>query len=453
MLAQLALLLFAWFALVALSVDLGLVSLTRVQMQTAVDASAIEGMRLRNLRDDGYASDCLRRIAARDLVARTFDDDGDPANGDPRQFGAGPLIDMTPGLTPLDAGRTFSLPDPRAYKPRLEFNLGNLPHGDFVDGRYDPTADQSPAAGLEEDAAYARPDFAPAPGWDTASLPPCPAEMPAPGAEPLSGQGGLLSADHEAFLARLRRTPDRDGLDAVPGVSSGAPALPLLFGRGAAVGAAPDGVPSIRRDGIVVRATAIARSRPALRVGLPPADGRVPGALDFAVTRQMAGALESLGAPAAITIAPDGVLTAASDVTDVVGAVLLPAGTVVGRYASSAAAVATVGNLVDVAPSRSCLPGVTGAAMHYAPVFIPLGSPPVDRVVGFVAVRTTFDVCGAVPPTAVTITRGAHGVGWANATAHVPDGLVTDVDGVAVLAAARELAASSIAVMAPVVAR
>lgn len=452
MLVQLALLLFAWFALLALSVDLGFVSLTRVQMQTAADAAAVEGLRLRNVRDDGYASDCLRRIAARDIVARTFDDDGDPANGDSRHFGAGPLFDLSPGTTPLDAGRVMDLGPTHAYKPQLEYNLANAAYGDFIDGQFDPTADQLPTFGRDEDDFYVRPDFVAAPGWDATLVPPCPTAMPAPGLEPLSGQGGLLSPAHDAFLARIRRTADRDGLDAVPGVSTAGPPVPMLFGRGSTAGAAPVGTPSVRRDGFTVRGTAIAQVRVALRVGLP-IDGLAPGALDFAVTREFAAALESLGPPARVAIAPGGTLTTAAPVFDIAGVAVLPAGTVVGRYASSAARIATAGAIVDAAPARACTPAATGAALGYAPVYLPLGAPPDDRVIGFVAVRTTFDVCALTPPAFVEITRGPHGVGYTNATAFVPDGLPDGADVAAVMTAAKALAASSIAVLAPVVAR
>ena len=94
MLAQFALIVFAMLAVLTLVVDLGLVTLTRVQMQNVADAAALEGVRFRNTREDGYASDCVRRIAARDLVRMTFDDDGDIDAGDARQFGAGPVWDF-----------------------------------------------------------------------------------------------------------------------------------------------------------------------------------------------------------------------------------------------------------------------------------------------------------------------------------------------------------------------
>ncbi len=67
-----------------------------------------------------------------------------------------------------------------------------------------------------------------------------------------------------AFLVRLRRSREAN----IPGVSSSGPTTPLMFGRATMIpteananGWAP------RRDGVTVRATAIADARPARRIG------------------------------------------------------------------------------------------------------------------------------------------------------------------------------------------
>ena len=56
-------------------------------------------------------------------------------------------------------------------------------------------------------------------------------------------------------------------------MASSGPSLPLTFGKGTTIfGDDPSGGYSVRRDGLTVRATAIASVRPALHVGLPQAN-------------------------------------------------------------------------------------------------------------------------------------------------------------------------------------
>ena len=60
--------------------------------------------------NDPFASDCLRRAAANRMVRRTFDDNLDPVDGDPDyQFGAGPVVDLTEGVTSVHAPPTFPI--------------------------------------------------------------------------------------------------------------------------------------------------------------------------------------------------------------------------------------------------------------------------------------------------------------------------------------------------------
>ena len=58
-------------------------------------------------------------------------------------------------------------------------------------------------------------------------------------------------------------------MDRLPGVSSGGQSLPFLFGLGSPLAASDPDVYDPRRDGITVRATAIADARPVLSAGLP----------------------------------------------------------------------------------------------------------------------------------------------------------------------------------------
>ncbi len=433
MLTQFMLIVFGIFAVLTLVIDMGLVTLTRVQMQNAADSAALEGVRQRDaVPDDGYASDCVRRINARNLVGWTFDDDLDVLTGDPRQFGAGPIIDFTPGVGDLDGLRTMSLPDVHVYKPDLQFNqAANAPEGDLVSGTFTYTA--SPLG--QEASDYNRADFAPtpaAPAPGASSLRECPDEVPDPWPAPASGSPAL---GDDAFLVRLRRTNDPGGLDETATVSSRGPTLPLLFGRGALLGAEPGGTYSVRRDGITVRAAAIAQARPALRVGLPGSG--LPGATPFAITTEFASVLAA--GPTAVTVEPTGFL--------------MQNGDVVGQFVVDAALIATVSWPIPAAAPVACPAG--NAIAGYTAIFDAIGATLADRVVGFAPITIAWADC-ANDPASATLTLGPQIVAPANATVFLPDGLWTDLpagDEVALFAATTALNTAGIALLAPVVAR
>jgi hypothetical protein len=127
----------------------------------------------------------------------------------------------------------------------------NEQYGDLVSGTYDRTA----TAHLE-DNQYNRTDFS-----------------------------ASVGATSTSFLVRLRRTNDFQSLDDVNGVSSNSPTLPLLFGRTNVYHdpnsqTNPNGY-SPRRDGLAVRATAIADARQVLRVG--SSTSGMPGVAPFAI--------------------------------------------------------------------------------------------------------------------------------------------------------------------------
>ena len=281
MLAQFVLVVFALFAVLSLVVDVGYARLTQVQMQNAADAAALEGLRKRDAGvfdpvsgqtvNDPFASDCLRRAGANRIVRWVFDDDFDPANGDPDfQFGAGPIVNLTEGVTNLHALQTMSVPDVHVYKPDLQLNQRNQAHGDMVSGSFFYTVDPAPP----EDSSYTRTDFvanptSPQPPGGLTACPPV--DEPPPDPWPLPSPGpSLTGAADTAFLVRLRRSNDlQDFPGEIENVASNGPSLPLVFGRGTTiVGDDPSGAYSPRRDGITVRATAIAEIRPALHVGL-----------------------------------------------------------------------------------------------------------------------------------------------------------------------------------------
>lgn len=276
-----AMILFGIMAMAALVIDVGFARLTQRQMQTAVDAAAIEGLRFRDELPPGYDPstdrDDARRQQASDIVTWTFDDDFDTTNGDDFNFGAGPRIVLGPGIDQggtINAGQFISdpdnpspdanigsLPDPPVYKPTrsdgttrgLELNSANAIHGDMVAGAYNPDADHH-----DENKNYVRSDF------------------PTP------------TPDDTAFLVRMRRSNDFEGLDSQANISSHGSAVPYLFGRGAFLPAAdPSAGYSPRHHGMTIRGTAIAEMTPALSIGVPVSVGsaQISGSLGIAVER------------------------------------------------------------------------------------------------------------------------------------------------------------------------
>ena len=269
--------LFGIMGFAALVIDIGFARLTQRQMQTAVDAGAIEGLRFRDELPPGYDPsadlDVARRQQASNIVAWTFDDDFDTTNVDEFNFGAGPRIVLGAGI---DAGGTInagqfindpenpsgnpnigSLPEVPVYKPitssgaaGLELNLTDEPHGDMLAGEYiaENPADPNDSDWHDEEPDYFRNDF------------------------------NVDSAVRNSFLIRMRRSNDFLGLDDsanLNSVSSVGPAIPFLFGRGTLMAAAdPSAGYSPRHHGMTVRATAIATTNITVN-GVPLTVGNV----------------------------------------------------------------------------------------------------------------------------------------------------------------------------------
>jgi hypothetical protein len=370
------------------------------------------------------ASDSIRRCAAHDVVGWSFADTAE------QQFGAGPLFafDPDPGEGDLNALQTISVPDPHVYDPDLQLNGGNEVHGDLVSGFFDPS---QPAI---ENSDYTRFDFTPGAAMSVAD---CAESMP--GSEPIGD---------DAFLVRLRRTNDFDGLDQLAGISSSGPAVPLLFGRGALISKDPDADYNPRVHGITVRATAIAQARPALRVGMPHPDLTVPGVTPFALTSAFAATIS------------DDPLNPTSATVDAEG-FLMSSGVEGGQFVADPLGITTVGQELcprnmpspDCAPAALppadwCIPGI-----GFAPVHQPVGDSAALRVVGFISVTVT---CSS--PTDLALTRGPQvAVASANATALLIYGLPLTVpaeDRSLVLGFNQGLAATQpAAVLAPVLVR
>lgn len=354
------LLTFAFMGLLALIVDMGYARLAQLQMQNAVDGSVKEGLR-------GLSGPTLRRAGARDLVTLTFDDDLDPS-ADAMGFGAGPVVQLSVGTGDANAFQTIE--GFGVYDPTLQLNFDNLPHGDMVSGRFNPAG-----TGVEN-GEYARDDFVPSP-----------------------------DIEGSAFLMRLRRTRDPLGFDAVDGVSTNAPPLPFLFGRGALMaGGDPSTGYSARHHGLSVRATALAdvedrgRGRPRVKAVGPTiaataltqsVRGRTPWALRLSYWSSLPENVTR-----GVGIAPNGDL--------------IDTGLVVGRHSATATSLGSV-----VTPA---LP-TTIVELGYVPIFETVGG--IDRVIGF----GLASLVATAPPDAVPdeylLTRLSPIVAPANATAVV----------------------------------
>jgi hypothetical protein len=232
------------------------VAFARAQMQAATDTAALEGLRFRDAgKNVSYELlDETRRLRASRLARLTFDEDllvgAADVQPDERQFGAGPIFDLSGGITEILASQQLG-GNHAVHRPSLEINLANEHFGDMVAGMYLG----EPSARSLEDSQYLRNDFLPS------QYPP---------------ESSIGNPRGSAFLVRMRRTNDLFGLDNLPGVSSSGPALPFLFGRGTVMGggtaSSPGSAPSAyspRVDGLTVRATSIAAASPALSVGAP----------------------------------------------------------------------------------------------------------------------------------------------------------------------------------------
>jgi len=256
-----ALLAFVFFAIAGIVIDVGLANLAQSQMQVAVDSAALEGCRWRNFDEQLGDSNVAKRRKASELARLVFDDDLHPTQGgytpgnsteeldadgvDTANLTAGPTLQVSGGTGAWNANAVVgNQPDSalaRLDDPQLQPNVQNRRHGDMVTGIFDPEADH------REQGDYTRDDFRPA----------------------LPGGPNISSL---SFLARMRRSGDVNSLDNQTGISSSLPTLPIVMGLGSTILQAPGEDWDPRRDGITVRATAIASARPAMRIGRPPCD-------------------------------------------------------------------------------------------------------------------------------------------------------------------------------------
>ena len=335
----------ALFGLMSVVVDFGIVRLTQLQMQNSADVAALEGLSGRDVDlANPAAADLARRELASGFAAAVFDED---LNRDtaPAEFllGAGPIVsrdlrglaDPAGGLLVDAEGRISEDGDSllldgnaQPFVPDLQTNVAeNLASGDLVAGSYTELDVLDPGRNDWHDEAndYQRLDFAPQ-------------------------QGGT------AFLARLRRTRENQPLDRVAGVSSAGPTLPFLFGLGSASLGTPDpAVYDPRRDGVTVRAAAIADARRVTaagfaRVGMP---GLAPLALDVATSEVRWLSIDEVswislpvGTGVALEVDPSGAVTGALEGAAVLGSPRLGAPLLEGPVALPGAPPAELEGLV-----------------------------------------------------------------------------------------------------------
>jgi hypothetical protein len=217
----------------------------------------------------------------------------------------------------------------------------------------------------------------------------------------------------------MRRSNELQELD----VASSGPTLPLLFGKGTTIhGDDPASEYSIRRDGITVRATAIASGQRAVRVGIPqpqavpPLPGVSPFALVDTFVIPLAGG-PGAGAGAQVVIDRNGFVCPAVTVTP------LPpctAANAIGRFVANRAAIASVGQPL---PNQTVFPPAT--ACGTLTVFQGYGARywvMVNRIVGFTQInmvtRNPTAAEAAANLCAASVSRAAPTAATSNATAN-----------------------------------
>jgi len=413
-----AMLCFALLGLAALIIDVGYARLARLQMQSASDSAALEALRFRDdfpleWLDSGEIDPALkaelddmsvsrpttpqtvtdpdwiawrdeaRRVMARHQVRNVFDDDFQ-SDSVPNNYGAGPVVELDGGVgdPELYAGQTISLADEPVYKPQLQLNDANEPHGDIVSGTFQG-ASTATNPELED---YTRADFAPS------------------------------GANYDnAALVRLRRSNESYGT-AGDGVASNGPPVPYLFGRGSLMNRQSVGA------GITVRATSIAAAGTAtdpetlvqqsygrvMSAGPPIVGSGVRGLTPFALTLECWN--DTSGA---LLFATNGVGTATVNGSRIDSSAMVPIG-LRGSFDS-------VRSLGQTYNESSVSLETIDPELH---TFVPIYEAASGRIVGFGFVRWSFDSDQLTLTRAFDNDRGfVEVVAQGNATAVLADRL------------------------------
>ena len=418
---------FGLMGLAALVIDMGFVRLAQRQMQTAVDSAALEGLRWRDSTTDP-------RQQASNMAAYTFDADLDLTTSD-TQYGAGPVVTFSGGVGPpeLVASQLMQPGTSPLYKPRrfdgtpgLELNQNpgnpNAIEGDMRAGQYglndgsgvesayptQATVDEGGDANYSTDNPYSRRDFF--------------QQKPSP--------------TPNAFLVRMRRTANPNGIDSEAGISSGglvvnsdgsssSPAtLPVLFGRGSMMARSGTTGQLSVASGVTVRATAIAAagtvtglSQTPYEAGRakaagPPYQGtdannnpvNIPGVTPFALAATSWGGAWTTQQ---LKIASDGTTLVAADVTGTTwGKVLQVATNIIAIGQQVGGPSVPVGNASTLAITTSSSLYSPINLYQYAPVYDASGAvAPGSIIVGFGYVQWTWNPSSEI----LTVTNGAFG--------------------------------------------
>ena len=210
-------------------------------------------------------------------------------------------------------------------------------------------------------------------------------------------------------------------------MASSGPALPLVFGRGTMIfGDSPTSEYSPRRDGVTVRATAIASARPALHVGLPQANPAQPGVTPFALSDTFVQTLNAVGVP--VTINPvNGLVCRGLNCIGVTPATAAGryVDNVVGANRGGSLAISTVGRTLPAPTPVAC--AVALPRVGYGPVYSLMASG-ANRIIGFSRISLIRDPTRPANPCAGVVARGVSQVASANATAVLAEGLPLPID-------------------------
>jgi hypothetical protein len=287
-----AMILFGIMAMAALVIDIGFARLAQRQMQTAADAAALEGLRFRDHfppLPQSQDLDEARRLQASITVSQLFDDNLLADDADLFNFGAGPTVKFQarendegvhasefifdPENPPPDP-KIGSLPKVPVYKPNLATNYVNNQtqddsRGDMVAGKYDPKMPNS--------------------NFDESRVSPSINEYIDPDTGNYVGRYFTpnTGVPKNALLVRIRRTGQSPG----DNIGTSGATLPYLFGRGSLIDRQSIG------NGIKVRATAIATTRPVVAIGLPVVPNKA-GAIPIAISNTAwSGSVPNLDSP------------------------------------------------------------------------------------------------------------------------------------------------------------
>ena len=415
-------LLWVFFGFAAMVIDLGSARLAQRKMQSAADAGALEGLRLRDDAADIYQqlppttqsaiealvgsnpsspgwTDGARRVLASKIVTATFDGQHDPYTEQPLagsgrvNLGAGPVVELTGGVgsdPSLAAGQLITIPGvsaPATYDPGVEQagsvqpfaalqpNLANAAYGDMVAGQYGSTSADTAYAAESDQRGRQHGTWGEYP-WSYYEED-----------QQYNRRDFEPAASDNSFLVRLRRLNPNDlnsNLENVAGVSTSGPGLRFLFATGSTIlqatgdpeqaGSSSDSHAlnySPRQDGLTIRGTSIAsvdavcagpipyQAGMAVSVGLADPQQSLPGAAPFALQLSYWNQVATQTSSVKLSIGASGALTDSTTAT--------PA----GMTTTTPTAPLSVGEIVtQTAPSSSFTSTLQTGLAYYVPIVV-----------------------------------------------------------------------------------